>query len=364
MDIQPDRARKGRGAVGNPDGRFETEHRDAVFDGWEDAGNDDPPPLRTTLTAEASRRIITRNESPDIPFTQSINPYRGCEHGCVYCYARPAHAFMGLSAGLDFETRLFYKPDAPALLEAELRQPGYRCSPIAMGTNTDPYQPVERELGLTRRILEVLAACDHPVTITTKSALVLRDLDILAPMAARGLVQVSLSVTTLDKALARRLEPRAAAPHRRLAAIAALAGAGVPASVMAAPMIPGLNDSEMEAILEAASKAGAGGAGYILVRLPYEVKDLFAQWLETHAPDRAARVLSLIGQCRNGRLNDARFRSRMRGSGPVADLLATRFRVAARRLGLDRPSRSMRGQDLDTGAFRPPPPRDGQLRLL
>ena len=353
-----DRPRKGRGAVSNRSGRFEALAGEPVDDGWGTA-EEDPPPLRTTLTVDSARSIIARNTSPDIPFDQSINPYRGCEHGCVYCFARPTHAFLGLSPGLDFETRLFYKPDAAALLEAELRHPRYRPKLIAMGTNTDPYQPAERELGLTRAILEVLARFNHPVGIVTKSALVLRDLDVLAPMARKGLAQVFLSVTTLDRGLARALEPRAATPPRRLDAIAQLSAAGVPTGVMAAPMIPALNDHELEAILAAAAEAGAASASYILLRLPLEIKDLFAEWLHTHVPDRAERVLSLIRQTRDGALYRLEFGTRMRGSGAVADLLAARFRTASRRLGLDR-GRS----GLDTAQFAVPPAEGDQLRLL
>ncbi len=335
-DALPARARKGRGAISNPDGRFETARRSAVDDGWASAADDDPPPLATTLTADASRSVIARNDSPDIPFTQSINPYRGCEHGCVYCYARPSHGYLGLSAGLDFETRLFFKPDAARLLRAELARQGYRVAPIALGTNTDPYQPVERRLRVTRAILEVLAAQDHPLTIVTKSAAVIRDIDLLAPMSRKRLAKVFVSLTTLDPDLARRLEPRAATPGRRLAAIRALAEAGVHVGVMTAPVIPALTDHEIEALLAAASAAGAVSAGYTLLRLPHEVKDLFREWLETHAPNRAARVLARLAGLRGGQLNDPRFGSRMRGEGPQAALIAQRFRLARQRLGLDR----------------------------
>ena len=353
-----DRPRKGRGAVSNKSGRFEALAKEAVDDGWGTL-DEELPPLRTVLTVDTARSVIARNASPDIPFDQSINPYRGCEHGCVYCYARPTHAFLGLSPGLDFETRLFYKPDVAKLLEAELRHPRYKPRLIALGTNTDPYQPVERELKLTRSILEVLARFNHPVGIVTKSALVLRDLDILAPMAKKGLAQVFLSVTTLDRDLSRHLEPRAATPPRRLEAIARLTAAGVPSGVMAAPMIPALNDHELEAILSACAERGATSAGYILLRLPLEIKDLFTEWLQTHAPDRADRVLSLVRQTRDGALYTAEFGKRMRGTGAIADLLNARFKTAIRRLGLDRGRSS-----LDASQFAVPPAVGDQLRLL
>ncbi len=350
--------RKGRGAISNECGRFEPERRVAVDDGW--GSLDEPlPPLRTEITVDRSRTIITRNTSPDIPFDRSINPYRGCEHGCIYCFARPTHAFLGLSPGLDFESRLVIKPEAPALLRRELAKPGYVCRPIAMGTNTDPYQPIERDHNITRGILEVLSDCGHPLSIVTKSALVLRDLDILAEMASRGLVKVFLSVTTLDRGLARRMEPRAAAPGRRLETIRGLAAAGIPAGVMAAPMIPALNDHELEAILEAAQAAGAGSAGYILLRLPLEIKALFEDWLRTHYPDRASHVLSLVRQTHGGALYKDKWGERMSGTGPYADLLARRFAIACRRLDLDRNDRR-----LDTTQFQPPPADDRQMTLF
>jgi DNA repair photolyase len=349
-DPIPDRARRGRGAVSNRPGRFEPHGRERVTDGWEvAAGEDDEPSPRTTVTVEHPRAIITRNESPDIPFDRSINAYRGCEHGCVYCYARPTHAYLGLSPGLDFETKLFAKPDAAALLKQELSRRSYRPAMIAMGTNTDPYQPIEKRLGITRSILKVLSDCAHPVGITTKSALVLRDLDILAPMAERGLARVAISVTTLDGELARKMEPRASAPSRRLGALEALAAAGVPAMVMAAPMIPGLNDAELETILEAARDAGASEAGYVLLRLPLEIKDLFGEWLAAHYPDRAARIETLIRDTRAGKHNDPAFGSRMRGAGVYAQLLAERFKLSCRRLGLVTPCTPLR-----TDLFRPP----------
>lgn len=354
----PDIPRKGRGAISNRTPRFEARARVAIDDGWD--GDGEPlPPLRTTVGVDAARRIIATNESPDIPFDRSINPYRGCEHGCIYCFARPTHAYYGLSPGIDFETKLFQKPDAPQLLEQELRNPRYRPAVIVLGANTDPYQPIERDLQLTRRILQVLAEFRHPVAIVTKSPLVLRDLDILAPLAAQSLAMVTLSVTTLDRTLARKMEPRAATPGRRLAAIRALGEAGVPVGVLAAPMIPALNDTELEAILAAAAEAGATSAGYTLLRLPLEIRDLFVEWLEAHFPDRAARVMSLVRNTRGGADYDSRWGLRTRGTGVYADLLATRFRLARRKLGLDK-----RRFDLDTDRFQPPPAKGDQLSLL
>ncbi len=332
----PSLARRGRGAVSNPPDRFAPTVTAAFDDGWgtldEDAAA--PPPLPTTLIRDASRSALSWNTSPDIGFDRAINPYRGCEHGCIYCYARPTHAYLGFSPGLDFETKLVFKPDIAALLEKELRKPGYAARPIALGSNTDPYQPVERTLHLTRAVLEVLDRFNHPVTIVTKSAGVLRDLDLLSGMAGRGLVRVSVSVTTLDPALARRMEPRAASPARRLAAIAGLAEAGVPVGVMAAPMIPGLNDAELERILREAAAAGARSAAYVLLRLPHELRGMFEEWLATHAPARAKHVLGLIRATREGALSDSRFHQRMEGTGVYAALLARRFERAARQLGL------------------------------
>jgi len=351
--------RRGRGAVSNPAVRFESTSRDSFDDGWggiEDLV--DLPPLPTTVLRDASRSAMAWNDSPDIGFDRSLNPYRGCEHGCVYCYARPSHAYLGHSPGLDFETLLYAKPELPALLEKELRKPGYTAKPVALGANTDPYQPIERGLAITRGVLEVLERFGHPVTIVTKSAGVLRDLDILRRLASRNLVQVCLSVTTLDPALARRMEPRAATPSRRLQAVAALAQAGVPVGVLAAPMIPGINDAELESILEAGAKAGATRAGYVLLRLPLEIKQLFEEWLATHYPDRAAKVLSLVRQTRGGKLYDSRFGVRQEGTGPYADLLARRFRVATDRLGLT--GTRTRQQALDCGQFRVP----GEARQL
>ena len=345
---------KGRGALSNETSRYDTEKRIRTTDGWEAevaaaAEDDELPPLRTILTRDATRTIIARNNSPDIGFDRSINPYRGCEHGCIYCFARPTHAYLGLSPGLDFETKILFKPEAAKLLTAELAAPKYKPAVMAMGTNTDPYQPVERDLKVTRQILRVLSDFNHPVGIVTKNHFVTRDIDILADMARRNLAEVFLSVTTLDKDLARVMEPRASAPHRRLDAIRALATAGIPAGVMTAPMIPGLNDHEMEAILDAAVDAGATRAGYVPLRLPLEIKELFEEWLKTHRPDRAERVLSLIRQMRGGKLYDAEFGSRMRGEGPLAILLSQRFAAAVKLLGLNRI-----GVRLDTSAFHVP----------
>jgi DNA repair photolyase len=357
--MQPLGPARGRGALLNPANRFEAERREAFDDGWGTLDElADAPSPRTELIADTTRRLIARNASPDIPFTQSINPYRGCEHGCIYCYARPSHAFWGFSPGVDFETKIFIKPDAAALLRSELARPGYRPSTIALGANTDPYQPIESRLRTTRSILEVLAETRHPVGIVTKSARIVRDLDILTSLARDRLVHVDISVTTLDPELARRMEPRASTPRRRLASVEALAKASVPVGVNVSPIIPGLTDHEIEAIVAAAAAAGATGANSILVRLPLEVRPLFESWLAEHYPDRAARILSLIRQCRDGRLNDPDFGSRMKGSGPIADLIRRRFHAACQRHGLhgrDYPSRI----DL----FRPPR-SDGQLSLL
>ena len=352
------RQARGRGAISNRVGRFESLAVEAVDDGW--GVLDEPlPPLETTVLAEPAQSVITRNNSPDLPFDQSINPYRGCEHGCVYCYARPSHAYVNLSAGLDFETRLFFKKDAALRLRQELNRRGYRCSPINLGASTDPYQPLERRLGITRSLLEVLAECHHPVTITTKSALVARDLDLLQVLSAERLLRVIVSVTTLDDELKRRMEPRAASPAARLATVRRLADAGVPTGVMFAPVIPAINDHELEGIVEAAAAAGAGRAGYLLLRLPGEVRDLFYEWLETYYPERAARVRNRIRELRGGRDYDLRFGIRMRGQGPWADLLRRRFDQACRRHGLEHG----RGKPLETGLFRPPSRAPGQMDL-
>jgi DNA repair photolyase len=348
---------KGRGATINPAGRFASSRQQAVDDGWYQEAT--PDSIATEVRPEAARTVISRNDSPDIPFAQSINPYRGCEHGCVYCYARPSHAYVDLSPGIDFETRLFYKADAARLLRAELARPAYRPQAIMLGANTDPYQPVEKRLRVTRDILEVLWQARHPVTIVTKGAMVLRDLDLLQDLARLNLVRVTVSLTTLDRELKRTLEPRAASPQARRRVIAALSQAGVPVGVLTAPMIPAVNDAELEALLEAAASAGATRAGYVLLRLPHEVKDLFRAWLEQHLPLRAAHVMSLVQQARGGRDNDPRFGHRMRGAGPWADMLRARFELARKRLGLD----GAREPDLDLSLFCRPQ-GSGQMDLL
>jgi DNA repair photolyase len=342
--------RKGRGALSNIEGRFETRRFENLQDDWQQPDADELSPLETTITPEAARSIIAHNQSPDIPFSQSINPYRGCEHGCVYCYARPSHAYLNLSPGLDFETKLFYKDNAAELLENELRKPHYRCEPIAFGANTDPYQPIERKLRITRSLLEVLQRFRHPVSIITKSTLITRDLDILAPMARQGLATVMVSVTTLDDGLKRILEPRAPSGKNRLKTVYALSAANVPVGVLTAPIIPMVNDAEMEHILEQAAGAGACCAGYVFLRLPYELKDLFREWLETHMPDRARHVMSLIRQSRGGKEYVAEFGTRMQGTGPYAQLISQRFKQACARLGLH----STRRMKLSTSLFHAP----------
>ncbi len=347
---------KGRGTAQNPAVRFDRESRDVFDDGWDNF--DETPPPQTSLLRDASRSIIARNDSPDLGFDRSINPYRGCEHGCIYCFARPSHAYLGLSPGLDFETKIVFKPEAAALLEKELAKPGYVAQPIVLGSNTDPYQPVERTLKLTRAVLEVLEKFNHPVIIVTKSAGVLRDLDILARLAAKNLVRVFLSITTLDANLARAMEPRAASPARRLAAIAGLADAKIPVGVFASPMIPGLNDVELEKILEEAAKAGAQTASSILLRLPHELSDLFTNWLNVHMPERAKHVLSLIRQVRGGSLNEAKFHARFAGTGPYAELLTRRFMRAAKQFGLNTEKES-----LETALFAVPDARRATAQL-
>jgi DNA repair photolyase len=349
--------RRGRGAQTNASGRFEPEVRIREDDGWDLP--EELPPLRTQVAQERAKTIITRNESPDISFDRSINPYRGCEHGCAYCFARPTHAYLGLSPGLDFETRLFSKTNAAALLERELSAPGYQPKTIAIGTNTDPYQPIERTEKVMRQVLEVLARANHPVGIVTKSALVARDIDILASMAEKGLAKVALSVTTLDPVLARKLEPRASSPARRLDAMRRLAEAGIPTAVMVAPIIPSINDSEIEAILDRAQAMGAREAGYVMLRLPLEVRDLFAEWLMAHYPGKLRHVLSLVRSVRDGKLYDWTFGKRMTGSGPYAWMIGRRFEAAAARLGLSK-SRVPLRCDL----FERPARQGEQLQLL
>jgi len=353
---------RGRGAVGNPPGRYAFRRVEVDADSAgtiADGDVVDAPSFATTVTAEATRRILTRNDSPDIPFDASINPYRGCEHGCIYCFARPTHSWLDLSPGLDFESKIVSKPLAPDLLRRELARQGYRPSPLALGANTDPWQPVEAGLRLTRQIVEVLAEHDHPVVAVTKSALIVRDVDLLGPMAERRLAAAYVSITTLDPALARSMEPRAPAPHRRLATIRALADAGVPVGVLASPMIPALNESELESILGAAREAGATTASFSLVRLPHELGGLFEDWLREHYPHRAERVLGRLREMHGGRLYDPRFGHRMRGQGPYADALRRRFDIARRRLGFDaeRPA-------LDVSRFRRPRTPGTQGRLF
>jgi len=352
-----DGRRRGRGAALNPSGRFETQEKEVFDDGWETAETLEP--FRTEVQVEKPRAIITRNESPDIPFDRSINPYRGCEHGCIYCFARPTHSYMGLSAGLDFESKLFAKPDAAKLLERELSKPGYKPRTIAIGTNTDPYQPIEKEWRIMRQILEVLAAAKHPVTIVTKSAMVMRDIDILAGMAEQGLAKVGISVTTLDRKLARLMEPRASTPTRRLEAIKALSEAGITVGVLASPIIPALNDHEIERILEAAKTCGAREASYVLLRLPLEVSPLFREWLLRHYPHRYQHVMSLVRSMRGGKDYDAEFGKRMKGAGPYAWQISRRFELAAKRLELTR-----RGLPMRDDLFVPPNGSGVQLSLL
>jgi DNA repair photolyase len=349
--------RRGRGTVSNASGRFEPLARIAFDDGWQ--GLDELPAFKTSVTVDSTRKIITHNESPDISFDRSINPYRGCEHGCVYCFARPTHAYLGLSPGLDFESKLFMKPNAPELLERELSAPGYVPKVIAIGTNTDPYQPIERQYKIMRGILEVLDRAGHPVGIVTKSTLVLRDLDILARMAQRDLVKVALSVTTLDAKLARVMEPRAATPPRRLEALRQLVKAGIPTSAMVAPVIPAINDSEIERILEAVAATGVHNAGYVLLRLPLEIRDLFSEWLKENFPDRHDHVFKLVRDTRGGKDYDSAWGKRMTGAGPVAWMIGRRFELACERLGFNTAKRKV-----TTEHFRPPRPASEQLALF
>jgi DNA repair photolyase len=354
---RPPQLTKGRGAASNRSGRFETETREGFDDGW-NALDEPPERLTTTLFVDTARTVITYNNSPDVPFDRSINPYRGCEHGCVYCFARPTHAYLGLSPGLDFETKLFYKPDAPQRLKNELGARNYRAAPIALGINTDAYQPVERKLGLTRRLLEILHETRHPVSIVTKSSLIERDLDILSEMAAHGLAQVALSITTLKPNLARKLEPRAAAPRRRLQTLATLASAAIPTTVLMAPLIPMLNDEELEAVLIEARNSGAIDAGYVLLRLPLELKDLFQEWLMLHEPLKAERILHRIYEARGGKAYDSAFGARMSGTGHYADMLKQRFRLAMKRLAFPG------SPPFNSSLFRPPLQNTVQLDLF
>jgi DNA repair photolyase len=349
--------RRGRGAQSNASGRYEAYAREAFDDGWQSL--EDLPPFATSVSVDASRKVITRNESPDIGFDRSINPYRGCEHGCVYCFARPTHAYLGLSPGLDFESKLFVKPDAPALLERELSAPNYVPRTMAIGTNTDPYQPIERRYEVMRGLLEVLDNAGHPVGIVTKSALILRDIDILARMARRNLVKVAISVTTLDPKLARTMEPRAPTPARRIEALRQLSAAGVPTAVMVAPIVPAINDPEIERILDAAAAVGVSGAGYVMLRLPLEVRDLFREWLMANYPDRYRHVFKLIREMRGGKDYDSTWGKRMKGSGPYAWMIGRRFEVACEKLGLN-----AERAKLTTEHFRPPRPGAVQLDLF
>ena len=356
MRVRPERNR-GRAAGINPSGRYEPTSRHVFDDGWNSL--EELPPFKTEVQVEKPRTIITRNESPDISFDRSINPYRGCEHGCVYCFARPTHAYMGLSAGLDFESKLFAKPDAAKMLDRELSKEGYQPRTIAIGTNTDPYQPIERQHRIMREILEVLEARNHPVGIVTKSFLVTRDIDILSRMAAKGLAKVALSITSLDRTIARTMEPRAATPPKRLEAIRMLTDAGIPTSVMVAPVVPGLTDSEIEKILDAAYAAGAREAGYIILRLPLEVSPIFKDWLLRHYPDRYRHVLSLVRSMRGGKDYDAEWSKRMKGTGPYAWQIGRRFEIAAKRLGFNKERRQLR-----TDLFVAPAKGGEQLILL
>jgi DNA repair photolyase len=359
LDITADPKRlRGRGAVSNASGRYEKQTRVLVDDGW-NSEDDEESSLKTEILRDSSRTIITRNNSPDISFSQSINPYKGCEHGCIYCFARPTHAYLGFSPGADFESKIFTKPNAAELLRKELSAKTYVPKVLAIGTNTDPYQPVEKKLRIMRSILEVLWEFKHPVGIVTKNAGILRDLDILAPMAEAGLAKVALSVTTLDRKLAREMEPRASTPPKRLEAIKALASVGVPTAVMFAPVIPALNDEELESVLQAAKDAGARSAGYVLLRLPLEIKDLFREWLETNEPGRAKHVMSLIRSMRGGKDYDAQWNTRMRGTGPYADMISRRFHMAVKHLGLNADHRP-----LDTSQFKRPIQVGQQLELL
>lgn len=350
-------AARGRGAKSNRTGRFESQVRETFDDGW--SGDEEPAQILTQLQPMKSRTIIARNQSPDVGFDRSINPYRGCSHGCIYCYARPAHAYLGLSPGLDFESKIFFKPQAGELLAKELSKPGYKPATIHIGGDTDPYQPDEKTLRVTRQVIETLERFGHPFTLITKSALILRDLDVLSRMAERGLTRVAISITTLDRRLARSMEPRAATPGKRVEAVRRLTEAGVPVTVMFAPAIPGLNDHEVEAVLEAAGKAGARGAGYVALRLPREIAQLFEEWLQSDHPDRARKVMSLVRQIRSGEVYRAAWGDRMVGDGPVAEVLRQRFHLAVKRFGLDQPWTA-----LDISQFKPPRPPAAQMDLF
>lgn len=360
LNILPARGQKGRGAVSNIDGRFERHIHQAIDDGWLGTlmEDQDAPRTKTTLGIDGARSVITKNQSPDVPFDRSINPYRGCEHGCVYCFARPTHAYLGLSPGLDFETKLFWKPDAASLLRKQLSSKSYHPEPIVIGTSTDPYQPVDREKKLTRSIIEVLADCQHPFSLITKSALVTRDIDLIAPMAVQNRASVAVSVTSLDHRLSNLLEPRASAPHRRLDAIRKLSEAGIPVTVLCAPIIPGLNDMEIEKLVAACKDAGAQSVSHIVLRLPLEIGGLFEEWLEAHYPDRKAKIMSLIRQMRGGEIYQSEFGKRMRGTGPIADLIAHRFNAARKKHNL-----TGRSLNLDCSGFKRPS-ADGQMSLF
>jgi DNA repair photolyase len=351
-----------RGARSFVQGRFESVAREAFDDGWT-PDEPDARELKTQVTIERARSIISHNDSPDVGFSQSINPYRGCEHGCIYCYARPSHAYLELSPGLDFETKLFAKTNAAEVLRETLAKPGYKPSPIALGANTDCYQPIERKYRITRQILEVLAECEHPVTMVTKSALIERDLDLLGPMAQKNLVKVFVSIGTLDRELARKLEPRAASPQRRLDVLKALSKEKIPCGVMVAALIPALNDKTMEHVIEAAAAAGASEAAYVIMRLPNELKVLFKEWLAAHYPERAEHVISIVRQIRGGRDNDPNFGTRMTGTGNYADLIEKRFDIACRRFGLNGHGAGRNPPELDCSRFRPPS-RGGQIALF
>ncbi|MEM8773774.1 MAG: PA0069 family radical SAM protein [Pseudomonadota bacterium] len=356
VTVDPYLRMPGRGARSNKVGRFERNEREFVSDGWDFP--EEGALLRTEVSVEQPREVITYNRSPDLPFDRSINPYRGCEHGCIYCFARPTHTWLGMSAGLDFETRLIARPEAPAVLQHELRKPGYKVAPIAIGTNTDPYQPIEKLHGVTRAVLEVLSACNHPVAIVTKGSLIERDIDILSSMAERGLARVGISVTTLDAALSRKMEPRAPSPSRRLRTIRDLAQADIPVRIMTSPIVPGLNCHELEALLHAGKDAGAMAASWVMLRLPLEVSPLFREWLQAHYPNRTKRVMSLIREMHGGRDYEADWGKRMRGSGPYAESIAQRFQLTTRRLGLDQKPVRLR-----CDLFKPPEMMGDQLSM-